>query len=339
MTGFAERFNTVKCLKSSLLTLKTLPKPGHCPSLSKTLKEHKRHVKLVLQRLQDAGLYLKPSKCQFHQTDISFLGYIINQDGIKMDPIKVEAVTQWPTPESVHDIQIFLGFANFYRRFIRGYSRTIAAITKLLKKGVKFHWGTAAEKAFQDLKRAFSTAPILRHFDPSKPLIPETDASDFAMGAVISQRGDDGKLYPIMFMSRKFIDAELNYEIYDKEMLAIVEAMDRHRHYFEGLGQKTTVYSDHKNLLCFTETKVYNRRQARWAEKLSRFDFIIVFRPGKEGGKPDALSRRPDYCISQEEINSQAFALLKPSQVNSESFDSVTPDAHQVSLSALQVPD
>jgi len=148
---------------------------------SKTLKEHKRHVKLVLQRLQDAGLYLKPSKCQFHQTEISFLGYIINQDGIKMDPIKVEAVTQWPTPESVHDIQIFLGFANFYRRFIRGYSRTIAAITKLLKKGVKFRWDTAAEKAFQDLKRAFSTAPILRHFDPSRPLILETDASDFAM--------------------------------------------------------------------------------------------------------------------------------------------------------------
>jgi hypothetical protein len=290
---------------------------------SKTLKEHKRHVKLVLQRLQDAGLYLKPSKCQFHQTEISFLGYIINQDGIKMDPIKVEAVTQWPTPESVHDIQIFLGFANFYRRFIRGYSRTIAAITKLLKKGVKFRWGTAAENAFQDLKRAFSTAPILRHFDPNKPLILETDASDFAMGAVISQRGDDGKLYPIMFMSRKFIDAELNYEIYDKEMLAIVEAMDKHRHYFEGLGQKTTVYSDHKNLLWFTETKVYNRRQARWAEKLSRFDFVIVFRPGKQGGKPDALSRRPDYTLGEED-RSKTMTFLKPDQIDTTLIDQDT---------------
>ena len=290
---------------------------------SKTLKEHKRHVKLVLQRLQDAGLYLKPSKCQFHQTEISFLGYVINQDGIKMDPSKVEAVTQWPTPESVHDIQIFLGFANFYRRFIRGYSRTITAITKLLKKGVKFRWGAAAEKAFQDLKRAFSTAPILRHFDPSKPLILETDASDFAMGAVISQSGDDGKLYPIMFMSRKFIDAELNYEIYDKEMLAIVEAMDKHRHYFEGLGQRTTVYSDHKNLLWFTETKVYNRRQARWAEKLSRFDFVIVFRPGKQGGKPDALSRRPDYTLGEKD-RSKTMTFLKPEQIDTTLIDQDT---------------
>src|SRR5208282_3543520 len=160
-----------------------------------------------------------------------------------------------------------------------------------------------------------------------KPLILETDASDFAMGAVISQRGDDGKLYPIMFMSRKFIDAELNYEIYDKEMLAIVEAMDKHRHYFEGLGQKTTVYSDHKNLLWFTETKVYNRRQARWAEKLSRFDFIIVFRPGKQGGKPDALSRRPDYMSPEEDRDIRTMAFLKPDQVDTSLLNPKTPEA------------
>ena len=97
------------------------------------------------------------------------------------------------------------------------------------------------------------------------------------MGGAISQRGPDGMLHPIAFFSRKFNGAELNYEIYDKEMLAIVEVMDRYRYYFEGLGHKTTVYTDHRNLLWFTETKVYNRRQARWAEKLSRFDFVIMF--------------------------------------------------------------
>ena len=127
-----------------------------------------------------------------------------------------------------------------------------------------------------------------------------------------------------MFMSRKFNEAEQNYEIYDKEMLAIVETMDKYRHYFEGLAQKTTVYSDHRNLLWFTETKVYNRRQARWAEKLSRFDFVIVFRPGKQGGKPDALSRRPDH-FDGPSVPRQAMTFLKPNQVDTALLPSDVP--------------
>jgi len=178
------------------------------------------------------------------------------------------------------------------------------------------HWGMTAETAFGKLKEAFTSAPILRHFDPSLPTILEADASDYALGAVVSQRSpDDGLLHPITFHSRKFNDAEQNYEIYDKEMLAIVETMDHYRHYFEGLGHKTTVFSDHRNLLWFTETKIYNRRQARWAEKLSRFDFVIVFRPGKEGGKPDALSRRPDYTLGDEK-EARNLTFLKPDQAD-----------------------
>src|SRR5271167_455184 len=173
-----------------------------------------------------------------------------------------------------------------------------------------------AETAFGKLKEAFTSAPILRHFDPSLPTILEADASDYALGAVVSQRSpDDSLLHPITFHSRKFNDAEQNYEIYDKEMLAIVETMDHYRHYFEGLGHKTTVFSDHRNLLWFTETKVYNRRQARWAEKLSRFDFVIAFRPGKQGGKPDALSRRPDYTLGEED-RSKTMTFLKPDQID-----------------------
>src|SRR5271156_977263 len=168
-------------------------------------------------------------------------------------------------------------------------------------------------------------------------MILEADASNFALGGVASQVGEDGLLHPVTFHSRKFNPAEVNYEIYDRKMLAIVECMEKWRYYFEGLGHKTIIYSDHKNLLWFTETKIYNRRQARWAEKLSRFDFVIVFRPGKEGGKPDALFRRPDYGISQEEINSQAFAFLKPSQVNSKSFDSMTLGALQMQLNQVAI--
>ena len=177
---------------------------------SNTLKEHKRHVRLVLQRLQDAGLHLKLSKCEFHVQTVSFLGYIISPKGISMDPVKIDSILSWPTPTCVLDIQTFLGFANFYRRFIRNYSRIIVPITNLLKKTVAFSWNTTANKAFKRLQKAFTTAPILRHFDPSHPAILETDASDYTEGGVVSQYDDDGILHPCAFFSRKFTAAELN---------------------------------------------------------------------------------------------------------------------------------
>ena len=300
---------------------------------SRTLKEHKQHVRRVLERLREAGLYVKPQKCQFHVQEVSFLGYLISGKGVRMDPAKIEAITQWPTPTSVHDIQVFLGFANFYRRFIKRYSRIILPITTLLKKGVKFKWDAKAQQAFDKLKTAFTTAPILRHFDPSRPVILETDSSDRALGVVASQRGDDGILYPIAFYSRKLNSAELNYEIYDKEMLAIVETMDKWRHYFEGLGHKTVIITDHKNLLWFTETKVYNRRQVRWAEKMSRFDFVIMFRPGKLGGKPDALSRRPDYMHGDLSIPSQETMFLRSDQIDTSLLDQDILESNAIFLS------
>jgi len=295
---------------------------------SKTLKEHKAHVRKILERLRETGLYVKPQKCQFHVKEVSFLGYLISKDGVRMDPAKIEAITGWPAPKSVHDIQVFLGLANFYRRFIKRYTRILLPITALLKKGVPFRWSPIAQQAFDKLKEAFTTAPILKHFDPTRPVILEADSSNRALGSVASQRDDSGVLHPIAFYSRKFNAAELNYEIYDKEMLAIVETMDKWRHYFEGSGHKTTVISDHKNLLWFTETKVYNRRQARWAEKMSRFDFIIVFRPGKLSGKPDALSRRPDHMHGELSIPTQATTFLRPDQVDTSLLDPLTFDAN-----------
>ncbi len=196
---------------------------------------------------------------------------------------------------------------------------------KLLKKenARKFRWTAEAQNAFAKLRTAFTTAPVLQHFNPDLPTILEADASDFALGAEVSQRGEDGRVHPIAFHSRKFNPAKMNYEIYDKEMLAIVESLEHYRHYFEGLGQQITIYSDHHNLLWFTETKVYNRRQARWAEKLSKFDFTIVFRPGRDGGKPDALSRRPDYA-EQARFDKRAMPFLRPDQVDTSALGEVS---------------
>src|SRR5579859_2056492 len=156
-----------------------------------------------------------------------------------MNPAKVSAITEWPKPKSVHDIRVFLGLANFYRQFIKDFSKIASPITSLLKKSRKFHWDASEQVAFEQLKGAFTSAPILRHFDPTLSTVLEVDASDFALGAVISQRDPiDGLLHPITFHSRKFQSAEQNYKIYDKEMRAIVETMDHYRHYFEGLGQQ-----------------------------------------------------------------------------------------------------
>lgn len=260
---------------------------------STNLRDHRKHVRMVLEKLREAELFLKPSNCQFHLQEVEFLGYVISEKGIKMDPAKVDSVTSWPTPKSPHDVRMFLGLANFYRRFISGFSKVAAPLMRLLKKeslARRFRWVEEAQSAFDLLRQAFTSAPILRHYDPSLPLVLEADASNYALGAVVSQRGPDGILHPVVYHSRKFNKAELNYEIYDKEMLAIVDSLEHDRHLFEGLGQKITIYSDHHNLLWFTETKIYNRRQARWAEKLSKFDFVIHFRPGNQLGKPDALS-------------------------------------------------
>jgi len=170
---------------------------------SNTLREHKEHVRRVLERLKEAGLFLKPNKCQFHVQEVEFLGFIVGNNGVRMDPAKVEAVTSWPTPKSPHDIRMFLGLANFYRRFIMRFSDLAKPLTRLLKKdnlARKFHWDGAAQQAFDSLRKAFTEAPILRHFDPTLPTILEADASDAAIGAVVSQIAlDDGKLHPVAF--------------------------------------------------------------------------------------------------------------------------------------------
>ena len=262
---------------------------------SETLDEHVTHVKRVLQRLREYGLTCKLRKCDFHATTVSFLGFIISPNGISMEPDRVAAITEWPMPTSIEDIQTFLGFANFYRRFIEGYSRITAPITSLLRKNQRFNWSSQAQAAFDELKRRFTTAPVLRHFDPKLPIRVHTDASSFAISGILSQLHDDSQWHPVAFFSRKCIPAECNYGTPDLEMLAIVESMRHWRHYLEGAHHKIQVLSDHKNLTTFMSTKVLNRRQARWAELLADYDFVLIHTPGKSN-PADGPSRRPDYA-------------------------------------------
>ena len=222
----------------------------------------------------------------------------------------MEAILSWKTPESLKETQSFLGFANFYRRFIQDYSRVARPLTELSKKDREWSWNTEADAACSQLKRRFTTAPILAHFDPVKEVILETDASDFAIGAILLQQGEERHLHLVAFHSRKFQPAEINYEIHDKELLTVVDVFKHWRRYCEGITHQVQVYSDHQNLEYFTTTKVLSRRQARCSQELAGINFRIYCRPGTQNGKPDALSRRSEYRTEKGGVEKQPITMV-----------------------------
>ncbi|KAK3508037.1 hypothetical protein QTP70_011080 [Hemibagrus guttatus] len=272
---------------------------------SRSMADHQRHVAEVLHRLRDHNLFLKAEKCLFHQPTVQFLGYVIDRSGVRMDEKKVTAVRDWPTPTTVKELQRFLGFANFYRRFIRGYSSVTSPLTNLLRNKPKtLVWTPAATHAFQTLKQAFTTAPLLVHPDPELPFIVEVDASTTGVGAVLSQQqGNTRKLHPCAFFSRKLNPAEVNYDIGNRELLAVKLALEEWRHWLEGAKHPFTVLTDHKNLEYLRAAKRLNPRQARWALFFTRFKFAISYRPGSKNVKADALSRiyGPDIASEDSE--------------------------------------
>lgn len=294
---------------------------------SNSKDEHIEHVGKVLEQLKKAGLFLDINKCQFHVKEIKYLGLIITVDGLKMDPRKIDTILQWKAPRCTKDVQSFLGFANFYRRFIHGYSRIAAPLTSLTRattsKEFAYPWALdgAEQRAFDTLKKAFTTAPVLAHFDPDRETWIESDASDYIVAAVLSQKNDDGVLCPVAFMSKKMSPQECNYEIYDKELLAIIRAFEEWHPELAGtpIEDPIRIITDHKNLEYFMSTKQLNRRQARWAEFLSEFNFKISYRPGNQGTKPDSLTRRTgDLPENQddERVQYQHQTLIKDKHVD-----------------------
>ena len=237
-----------------------------------------------------------------------------------MDPNKVSAVREWPVPKNQKDVQSFLGFANFYRRFIRGFSQVAAPLTALASPKATWAWTKDCQDAFDDLKAMFCAEPILALFDPELDCIIETDASDHVSAGVLSQRDHNKVLQPVAYFSKKHSPAECNYEIYDKELLAVILAFQEWRPELEGAQGQVTVLSNHKNLEYFMSTKSLNRRQARWAKYLSRFDFKIYYRPGKLGTKPDALTRRSGDLPTEGDprVEYQNQVVLKPHQIASD---------------------
>ena len=277
-------------------------------------KSHIKHLSIVLSRLLEAGLFAKLEKCEFCVPYIDFLGHRISSEGIFMDPKKVSSILEWPVPTNVKELQSFLGLANYYRRFITGFATITHPLNLLLRKNSKFNWSNEAQSAFDELKSKFSSAPVLAYPNRDLPFLVETDSSNFAIGAILSQvLPKDNKIHPIAFFSRSLTAPEKNYPIYDKELLAIVEALEHWRHLLKGTTTPFTIFSDHRNLLYQKKPEKMTQRLVRWALFLSEFNFKIVYRAGPANGKPDALSRRPDYASQDESSSSDIpFTVLRP---------------------------
>ena len=166
---------------------------------SRSQEEHDKHVGLVLNRLRDAHLCANPAKCEFDKSEVEYLGYIISAEGVKMNPKKIDTVVSWPIPTSTKELQSFLGFTNFYRRFINVYSRITLPLTELTKKDIAFNFAEKALGAFNALKKSFTSYPVLRHFNPQLPSTLSTEASDFAISGVLQQPDENGDLHPVAY--------------------------------------------------------------------------------------------------------------------------------------------
>ncbi len=254
---------------------------------SNTLDEHLRHLESVFEVLRQHKLYAKPPKCTFGASEVKFLGHIISGDTIRADPAKLECVAAWAQPTGVREVRTFLGFANYFRRFIADFASVAAPLESLLRQGVRFSWGDQHQAAFDGLRTRLLSAPVLRLPDGRRPYRVETDASDTRVAAVLLQQ-HEGQWHPVAFLSRRLTGAEQRYTTSEREMLAAVWALGVWRLY---LFQHFDIVTDNRTLAHLQSKPHLTKREANWVDFLAEFDFTIVHRRGSDNGAADALSR------------------------------------------------
>ena len=268
---------------------------------SKEDKEQK--VCLVLQQFRDLGLSLKLSKCEFSKLEVEFLGMVVGCGCIRMDPAKLSAIASWPPPKTVKAVRLFLGFCNFYHKFIPSFSTVVAPLTALTRKTQPWTWGPNQQAAFTTLLTHFQNAPVLHLPDVCRPFIVMTDVSLLASGGLLMQWDDNGDLHPCAYLSQTFSPAERNYDIYDRELLAVIHALDHWCHYLQGTQHPITLLTNHKNLTYFHQPQKLSHRQARWMMFLQDFDLHFLHIPGSAMGPADALSHLSDPDTSTDNAN------------------------------------
>ena len=281
---------------------------------SATVEEHLTHIELILKCLARHNLNAKIKKCEFFKTSLTFLGHIVSRDGISVCPDKVTAVKEFPVPINMKELRSFLGLANYYRRFIKDYSKITCVLTRLLQKNVEYKWTAECQSAFDELKGRLTQAPVLAFADYSLQFILTTDACDSGIGGVLSQCFDNVEK-PVMFLSRTLNQHEKNYATTHKECLAIVWCIKQCEHYL--MANTFIVRTDHNALKWLMSVKDHNGRLMRWALMLMEYDFEIQHVKGKTNFVADALSRAPVNMV----------ATVNEEKNNRDAENTVTSDA------------
>ena len=270
-----------------------------------TLEEHIQTNLAFFERCSQAGIILNLDKCEFHKEKVDFLGVQLSAEGFEMECLKVDVIQEWKPPRDVRGVREFIGFCNFYRRFVKNFAEVARPLHDLTKLGAKWEWGPRQNHAFNTLKEIIIASPVLIHPNPEERFRVEMDASNYAYGAVLSQKSTkDHRQHPVAFFSKSMTPAERNYGISDKEALAIVKALQHWRHWLEGTKIPVEILTDHQNLQYFTKPRVLNWRQLRWMDLLNHYNYVIQYRPGNRNGAADALSRRheltPENPVEEE---------------------------------------
>ena len=258
---------------------------------SQSTDEHAEHLRTVLQTLREKKLYAKLTKCEFWIDQVIFLGHVISKQGIQVDPKKIETVLKWEAPTNVSEVCSFLGLAGYYRRFVEGFSIMAGPLTKLLRKGVTFHWDDHCQRAFENLKQRLTTAPVLTLPSGRGGFVIYSDASYQGLGCVLMQHNK-----VIAYASRQLRPHEVSYPVHDLELAAVVYALKIWRHYL--YGETFQIFTDHKSLKYLMSQRELNMRQRRWIELLKDYDFTIEYHPVKANVVADALSRKAGSSVA-----------------------------------------
>ncbi|KAF8088547.1 hypothetical protein N665_0537s0002 [Sinapis alba] len=292
---------------------------------SKSKEDHERHLRVVLERLREQQLFAKLSKCSFWQKSVGFLGHIVSDQGVSVDPEKIKAKV-WPRPKNATEVRSFLGLTGYYRKFVKGVASLAQTMTQQTGKDVKFVWCEECEKCFSALKDMLTGAPILVLPEADQPYVVYTDASITALGCVLTQHGK-----VIAYASRQLRKYEGNYPTHDLEMAAVVFALKIWQSYL--YGAKVQILTDHKSLKYIFNHPELNLRQRRWMEFVADYDLEIAYHPGKANLVADALSRR------RAEVSAEKEADVLDSMVRSLHLNTLVSEDEPLGLEAVNQSD
>jgi hypothetical protein len=283
-------------------------------------KQHQQYVHQILDKLEENDLYLKPEKCAFEQTEIDYLGVIVGNNQLHMDPGKLKGVADWQLPKTPTDIWKFLEFTGYYCYFIPNYSKIARPLLDLTKKAVVWDWGPRQFKAFEELKTRMCQSPVLMQPDFNKRFYLQTDASAYGVGTVLSQEGGNTTpsllkrtkptLHPVAYYSATFTPTERNYDIYERELLAVMKSLAHWRPYLGWTKEPFVIITDHANLQYWKSPQNLNRCTARWHTDLQEYDYQIQYIPGNTNIPADALSRPSG--VDQGKEDNKDVALIPP---------------------------